>query len=379
MKICLIAGESSGDDLGAHLMTDLKARRPDLEFFGVGGPLMAGQGLDSLFPMSDLSVMGLAEILPRLPLLMRRIRQTADHIQAMKPDIVVTIDSPDFCFRVVRLIRDMTPRPRLVHYVAPTVWAWRPERAAKIAALYDGLICLLPFEPPYFEKEGLSAVFAGHPLTALTPDPAAGAAFRAAHDITPEARVLGLFFGSRMGELNRMGPVLREAACRLAERNTIDFIVSPTLPHLEREAKNMLRAMPCKTLTLTGVDNKHAAMKAMNVALATSGTVGLELAMAGVPHAIGYRMSPLTFQIVRRKVRVRHAHLVNILLGDGRDFVPEFIQDLCTPDNLVGAIENSVKESTQIPAFQQARRLLTGQVNAADFILSSYSRSFSGT
>lgn len=371
--ICLIAGESSGDFLGSRLMAALRAQKPGIRFSGVGGPLMAAEGLQSLFPMTDLSVMGLAEVLPRLPLLMRRIDQTVRHIRKEQPDIVVTVDSPDFSFRVAKALKgsqrqtlgeniaayasgneDVPPfrMPRMIHYVAPTVWAWRPERAKKMAALYDGVICLFPFEPPWFTEHGMKAVFAGHPAVEMPKGDEKRLAL-------PEGgKILGLLFGSRMGELNRTGPALREVALRYVQDHPDTQILALTLPHLEREVRNLLQGFPCRVHIVQDQAKKADCFSAMHAALATSGTVGLELAVAGVPHAIGYRMNPLTWAMVRRKFTIKYAHLVNILFED--EAVPEFIQKNCDAskihETLKALMEDDIVRARQRMMFDKFRQ-----------------------
>ena len=217
--ICVIAGEPSGDFLGGKLIGALKAAAPDARFSGIGGHHKASAGLESLFSYQQLAVMGIAEVLPKLPTLLARIRQTIEHIIETKPDVVVTIDSPDFSFRVLKAVRKRmgSDAPRLIHYVAPTVWAWREGRAAKIAQFLDGLICLFDFEPPYFEKAGLKAEAVGHPLVEGEALKASGAAFREEYGIVNEA-IVGVLFGSRKGELRKTGPVLRDAAFALCAK-----------------------------------------------------------------------------------------------------------------------------------------------------------------
>lgn len=402
IHICLIAGEISGDYLGSGLMKALNEKYRNLRFSGVGGPLMQAEGLDSLFPMTDLSVMGLVEVLPRIPLLKRRIGQTVNHIRAQQPDIVVTIDSPDFCFRVAQGLHEAPHRtlaqgfsdyvsgnedrdtqksslPRMVHYVAPTVWAWRPERAKKIAKLYDGLLCLFPFEPPWFEAEGLLAAFIGHPVMESGYDKANDKKLRQTLDVPDDAKILGVLFGSRMGELNRTGPSLRDAALKYAQDNPDTHVLTLTLPHLEREVRNLLQGFPCKTHVMTDQARKWECFAAMHGALATSGTVGMELAVAGVPHAIAYRMNPLTWAMVRRKLTVRHAHLVNIFFED--EAVPEFIQEKCRPDGIYQALKtlmsDDVARARQRMIFEKFREHISapGGVSssqvAAEFVLGS--------
>lgn len=388
LKICLIAGEASGDILGARLMAALRQEAPTaIQFTGVGGPLMQAEGLQSLFPMRDLSVMGIAEVLPRLGKIIARIRQTAVFVKKERPDIVITIDSPDFSFRVAKKLRQcMGQPPRMVHYVAPTVWAWRPERAQKVAQLYDGMMCLYPFEPPYFEQEGLTSAFVGHPVLESGYDAGNGAALREKLGIPAEARVLGLLFGSRMGELNRVGPVLHDAAALIAAGDKALHIVSPTFPFLQSQVKNLLQGVGCKTHVVTDQSLKRDCFAAMDMAIATSGTVGLELAMAGVPHIIAYKMNALTARIVLRRVTVKYAHLVNILLDEPA--VPEFIQDQCTAQAIAECAGSLQDESAdaQSDAFEKARGLLSGtakeapSIQAARFVLDNiYLRSSIGT
>lgn len=379
LKVFITAGEASGDVLGAHLMAALRELHGgDIEFAGVGGAAMAAAGLESIFPMQDLSVMGLAEVLPRIPKIMRRIAQTAQAATAMKPDYFITIDSPDFSFRVARAVRAQAAAHgmKMVHYVAPTVWAWRPERAKKVAALYDGILCLLPFEPPYFEAEGMKAAFVGHAVMESGLAQADGAVFRARHGIPDNAPVLGVLFGSRMGELNRMGPVLRAAALRLAKNDARLHIVSPTLPHLYRDARNFLHKMPAKIHMTTDPVEKNEAFRAMDCALATSGTVGLELAVADVPHIIAYRVNALTAYIVRRKIRTKYAHLANILLQD--EAVPEFLQEKCVAEDMAAmlrSLKDGAAAQQQRTAFAKVRDMIGGaektapSLQAARFIL----------
>ncbi len=377
LKICLIAGEASGDALGARLMQAIKRETATaVHFSGVGGPQMEAEGLQSIFPMRDISVMGIAEVLPKLAKILARIRQTVSFIKREHPDIVVTIDSPDFCFRVARKVKASSAQPpRMVHYVAPTVWAWRPERAKKVAKLYDGMMCLYPFEPPYFEAEGLASAFTGHSVLGSGCGKGNGAALRRELGIPEDAAVLGVLFGSRMGELNRVGPVLHDAAVRIAAANGGMHIISPTFPHLGRQTKNLLRSMDCKTHVITDQKRKWDCFAAMDMALATSGTVGLELAVADVPHVIAYKMSPLTAQIVRRKVTVKYAHLVNILLD--QPAVPEFIQEKCTAAAIAESACGLMAQDggAQPEAFAKARNLLLGSskddpsVQAARFVL----------
>ncbi len=368
--IALIAGEASGDFLGGRLMRALKNvhddRVSDIRFSGVGGPQMKAEGLESLFPYEDLAVMGIAEVIPSLKKILSRIRITIDFIKREKPDIVVTIDSPDFCFRVAKAIKkEMKNPPPIIHYVAPTVWAWRENRAEKIAKFLDGLICLFDFEPPYFEKYGLKAVAVGHSLIESGALEADGKIFRSQHGIGDDDVVLGLLFGSRRGELKRVGPTLRAAAfdiARLLKKPPV--LVAPTLPHLESGVRDLLEGYPGTVHVTTNFTEKWNAFASFNTAIAVSGTVGLELAAINVPHVIAYKVSASTAAMVKFLVKVRHAHLVNIMLD--RDIIPEFIQGQCKPDLIAEAVFDLVQDETlrdaQINIFDIIRaRLGAGQ------------------
>lgn len=343
--ICVIAGEASGDFLGAKLIDALKARDGALQLGGVGGPLMGQSGLLSLFPYEDLAVMGIAEVLPKLPVLLKRIQQTADYILETKPDIVVSIDSPDFCFRVIKKVKKAGGRlPRFVHYVAPTVWAWREGRAAALAQLVDGLICLFDFEPPYFEKHGLKSIAVGHPMVEGAAMNANGQTFREEYGIAKSERVMGVLFGSRIGEIKNTGRILRDAAYMVAQRmeNNI-HIVAPTLPHMKDSVSRLLKDAPCAIHITQEPDEKYDAFKSMDVALAVSGTVGLELAALQVPHIIAYKTNPITAAIIKHMVKVKYAHLANIMAG--REIVPEFLQERCVDKDMADAAMALMEDS----------------------------------
>jgi lipid-A-disaccharide synthase len=371
-KVFIIAGEASGDRLGAALIAALKKRDVSLDIRGVGGPLMQQAGLgESLFPMDDLSLMGVVEVVPKIPHLLRRINQAVMAIKVFDPDVVVTIDSPDFSFRVQKKLKEAGVRARRIHMVAPTVWAWRPGRARKIARFLDGLICLFPFEPPYFEREALKAVAVGHPVMSSGILDANGKEFRFRHMMGIDQKILGLFPGSRAGEIERHAPILFDAARRLKNRHPDLALVVPTLENRKARIEELLREYHLNALVTTDAAEKWSAFKACDAAIAVSGTVGLELAVADVPHIIAYRMNALTWQIVRHVVKTKFAHLANIILG--REIVPEFLQDDMTPENIFLALEDLFKghelEIAQKAAFAAVRRNLLPpppQTNAAD-------------
>ncbi len=357
--IFLLAGEPSGDALGGRLMAALaRLTGGRVRFVGIGGPAMEARGLASLFPMEELSVMGLAEVLPRAPHLWRRMGETASAIRATRPDAVVTIDAPSFCSGVWRRLG--RTEARLIHYVAPTVWAWRPGRARHLARRIDHLMCLLPFEPPFFEREGLKASFVGHPVVETGARRADGSAFRAAHRIPSDATTLSVLPGSRRGEVARMLPPFGAAVTRLAARDPDLVVLVPTVPAVAEEVRWAIAPWPARTMRIQDEAEKYAAMAASNAALAASGTVALELALARVPSMIAYKVNPLTAAILRRLVRVEHVNLVNILLG--REAVPELLQADCTPDRLAAALTRLIEDGTaraaQIAAVTEAAALL---------------------
>lgn len=331
-KIAIIAGEPSGDFLGGQLAKAIKAERADITLLGVGGPYMAAQGVESLFPYEDLAVMGIAEVLPNLLTILKRIKQTVEYIKAEKPDVVVTIDSPDFVFRVAQSVqKQMDTPPKFIHYVAPSVWAWREGRAQKVARFLDGLICLFDFEPPYFEEHGLRSAAVGHPMVEGGAMHASGAAFREEFGIGSNDQIIGVLFGSRRGEIKRIGKTLRDSAFELAEKmGGYPHIVAPTLPYLQGQVFELLKDYPGPIHIFTDTEHKWDAFASFNIALAVSGTVGLELAAMRVPHVIAYRVSPLTSALIKRLIKVRFAHLANIM--EDREIVPELIQDQCEPE-----------------------------------------------
>ncbi len=332
--IYLVAGEASGDVLGARLITALRGLDPGLEFAGIGGPMMAALGLPSLFPMQELSLMGLVEILPNLSRLRRRMAQTVADIATRKPAIVVTIDSPGFSLRLLRRIADLGVRR--VHYVAPQVWAWRPKRVKHFPGLWDRLLCLLPFEPAFFEPFGLSPVFVGHPVLESGADQGDPARFRAHFNLNTSARPLMLLPGSRSGELNRLLPVFRATLDRLLAAHPDLVPVLAAAPSMADRVQRDVADWPVQPLIVTDPASRYDAFAASVAALTKSGTSTLELAMANLPMVVTYRVHPLTAAIAQRLVTVEYAAIVNLLAQ--RRLVPELIQQSCTPDQLVAAL-----------------------------------------
>ena len=346
--IYLVAGEESGDVLGGRLMAALGAARPGLRFVGVGGPRMLEQGLQPLFAMHELAVMGLIEVLPRLRQLRRRLVMTAEDVRARRPDVLVTIDSPGFTLRLLRLLGGAGVKR--VHYVAPQVWAWREHRVRRFPGLWERLLCLLPFEPAFFARHGLPATFVGHPVLQSGAGRGDGARFRAVHGLASEATVLVLMPGSRRSEAPRLLPVFGAALALLGGR--IPSLV-PVLPVASAVAQTVRRAAegwPVRPVIVTEANDKHDAYAAASAALTKSGTSTLELALAGVPMAVTYRVNPLTATIVRRLISVDHVAMVNLLVG--REVVPELLQQDCTPAKLADMVERLIGE----PALAAAQR-----------------------
>lgn len=334
MRVFLIAGEPSGDKLGAALMRGLRSLVPEVEFHGVGGPDMTVAGLISLFPMSDLSVMGLAEVLPRLRHLFRRRDEAVSEIARLTPDVLITIDSPDFCLRVAAKAKRARPDLRTVHYVAPSVWAWRPARADKMARSIDHVLALLPFEPPYMRAAGMTCDFVGHPVVAeQLATPTDAGRFRDRHDISgPLALVLP---GSRQGEVDRLAPIFGAALAKMPKDARV---VVPAVPHLADTVRTAVRTWPGQPLVVTDPAEKRAAFAAATAALAASGTVSLELAANGVPMVIAYDMNWFSRQVIARMLKVDTVTLVN-LVSETRA-VPEFLGEACKPETVGRAFAN---------------------------------------
>ncbi len=339
--VFLVAGEPSGDALGGRLMAALKrATGGHIRFSGVGGEQMAAEGLVSQFPLDDLAVMGLAEVLPRLPRLLARLRQTRDAIAAQRPNVVVTIDSPSFTLRVARHARAIGIP--VVHYVAPQLWAWRPGRARKLARCIDHLLLVLPFEPEFFASLGVPCTYVGHPAVEDGAIAGDGAAFRARHGIPAEDALLALLPGSRRGLAQRMLPIFGAAIGLLATRIPRLRLVVPVVRGTAAMIESALAAWPVPSTPVRTIEDKRDAYAAATAALTTSGTATLELALAGVAMVVAYRASGFTALIARRMIEVRVFALPNLIAG--RMVAPELMQENCTPDALAREIERLIDD-----------------------------------
>lgn len=331
MKLFLIAGEPSGDRLGAALMAGLRSLVPGVTFHGVGGPLMAAQGLVSRFPMEELSVMGIAEVLPKYFALKRRIAECAEAAIALDPAALITIDSPDFCLRVAGLVKTARPGLRTIHYVAPSVWAWRAGRAAKMARVIDHVFALLPFEPPYMTAAGMSCDFVGHPVVA---EPLASEAEKAA--FAGEGPLILALPGSRRGEVTRLAPVIGQVLGAVKAVHPGVRAVLPTVRGVAGLVRELVAEWPVVPQIVEEAGAKRGAFAAADVALAASGTVSLELAANRCPMVIAYDMHPLTLWLMRRAALIDTVTLVN-LVSETR-VVPEFIGKDCRADLIAPAL-----------------------------------------
>jgi lipid-A-disaccharide synthase len=378
-KICMIAGELSGDRLGARLMQSLHKMYPDaVEFIGIGGPWMQAQGFTSLFPMHELSLMGFVEVVPHIFRLKRRIRETVAMIEAQRPDMVLTIDSPGFTFRVVRMLRERgVVAPKFVHYVAPTVWAYKPERAAKTAALFDALLVLLPFEPPYFTAHGLATYFVGHPVVDAPPVGVEYAqSWRDAQGFSDDTRIITLFLGSRKGEVTQHLPVFKQVVAQLHSYDASLVFVLPVPPHLEAHIRDAVADWGVAVRIVTREEDKWAATASAYVALVKSGTVALEVAMCGTPMVTAYKVHPLTAWMVRKMLRTPFVNLVNVL--SNRMVIEELLQEACCAEKIVPALtlllDDEAARQQQISAMHAALQMLhaspdkTASDNAAEVV-----------
>jgi lipid-A-disaccharide synthase len=337
LTLFLIAGEPSGDRLGGALMAGLKTLSPDVRFDGVGGPMMQAEGLESLFPMEELSIMGLVEVLPKYRALKRRIAQTARAVLDSGAEALVTIDSPDFVLRVAALVKAARPDMPVIHYVAPSVWAWRPGRAARMARVVDHVLALLPFEPPYMTAAGMTCDFVGHPVVA---EPLASPEERAR--MAGDGPLILALPGSRKGEVSRLAPVLGQVIVRIRAVHPAVRVVLPTVRGVADMVRDLTAGWPVTPQIIEEPALKRAAFAAADVAIAASGTVSLELAANDCPMVIAYDMNPLTLWLMRRAALIDTVTLVN-LVSQTR-VVPEFIGPDCRADRIAPAVMDLLAE-----------------------------------
>jgi lipid-A-disaccharide synthase len=381
-KIFLIATEESGDRLGAQLMKVLRQRLGGaVRFEGVGGHAMAREGLTSLFPIEELSIIGLTAVLRQLPKLLRLIRTTVDALLHARPDILVIIDSPDFTHRVARRVRARDPTIPIIDYVSPSVWAWRPGRARSMRAYIDHVLALLPFEPDEYRRlRGPPCSYVGHPLTEQLSSlrPSVEETKRRS-DQPPIVLVLP---GSRRSELRRHMTVFGETLARLRAEGVEFEAILPTMPHLLEMVRQGAESWTVSPRIVVGEQEKRAAFRIANAALAKSGTVTLELALAGVPMITAYRVGAAEAWILRRAINVKSVILANLVIGENA--IPEFVQEDCTSGRLSAALREVLADSPlrqrQLAAFAGIGEIMsTGNqppsVRAADIVLATLHKS----
>jgi lipid-A-disaccharide synthase len=369
MRIALVAGEASGDLLGAGLIDALKRRFPDAGFAGIGGDAMRAAGMDTWFDASELAVMGLAEVLGHLPRLLRVRRVLRERVLAWKPDVFVGIDAPDFNLGVERWLKQRGVRT--VHYVSPSVWAWRESRAEKIGQSADRVLCLFPMEPPIYARHGVDARFVGHPLADAMPLEPDQAAARARLGLRGDAPVLAVLPGSRLGEIARLGADFLRAAAQVAAAVPGLQVVVPAANAQCRAA--LERLLPEPALAMPDVrlldGEARVAMVASDVVLLASGTATLEAMLAKRPMVVAYKVAPLTYTIVKRLglLKVDRYSLPNILAG--ADVVPELMQHDCTPQALADALlawfHDPAARDALAPRFRDLHRQLQRDASEA--------------
>lgn len=326
MKIFISAAEPSGDQIAAEVMEYLSGNH----FIGIGGDHMEKHGLKSIFPMSELSVMGFTQIIPKALSILKRINQTAQFILEENPDVVLTVDAYSFHIRLAKKLREKGFKGKLIQYVPPAVWAWKPSRAKNLSKYYDHVFCIFPFEVDYFKRENLKATFVGHPaIYRLAPkDPN----FRMRYQIDEVSPVIMILPGSRKQEITKLLPLYLQVAENISKIYPKAHFILPTFPHFNEEITNLLQKHTLKATVITSTSEKHAAFHESTLAIAASGTVALELATYGVPTLIGYITSSLNYWIAKKLATVKYICSVNIL--NEKPIIPEFIQNDCTVENL---------------------------------------------
>lgn len=377
-KVFLIATEESGDRLGAGLMKVLRQRLGGaVQFEGVGGRAMAREGLTSLFPIEELSIIGLAAVVKQLPTILRKIRDTTAAVIEASPDMLIIIDSPDFTHRVARKVRARDPSIPIVNYVSPSVWAWRPGRAQAMRLYVDHVLALLPFEPEAYQNlHGPPCSYVGHPLAEQANVLRPNAEEQKRRDEVPP--VLLVLPGSRRSEVRHHMAIFGRALRRLKEEGAAFELVLPTMPHLHDLVATHVKGWSVQPRIVIGEQEKRAAFRIARAALAKSGTVTLELAVAGVPMVTAYRAGVAEAWILRRAIRVSSVILANLVIGE--NVIPEFLQQDCTPEKLARAMRDVLEDSParrrQVEAFARIDQIMsTGNqppsALAADIVLAT--------
>lgn len=376
-KIYLIAGEPSGDLLGSRLMKAIKRQtNGNVEFYGVGGDTMAKEGLKSLFDISDLAIMGLLEVIPSIPKVLRHIKNTVEDIIRVQPDVVVTIDSWSFSERVHKALRKKKTSIPQVHYVAPQVWAWKKKRAQTMYKYIDRLLTLFPYEPKYFTPYNLKTDFIGHPVIESDAVKANGRDFYKKFAVDENKKIMAVLPGSRKTEVSRLLPVFIEAMELIHKEHPEFCFVIPTVSTVASYVKNAIKDCKLPLIVTETETDRYNAFRASSVAVAASGTVALELAILDVPHIVAYKVSPFSAWLARKFLKIEFVNLSNILLG--REIIPELLQERCIPVNIRTYIQQILRKDVlldkQLSGFVKVREILgfgeqTPSDNAAKIIL----------
>jgi len=374
VRIGIVAGESSGDILGAGLMRAIRARMPDARFEGVAGPEMLAAGCEALYPAETLSVMGLAEVLKHLPRLMSVRKHLREHFLANPPDVFIGIDSPDFNLGLEKVLRGAGIPT--VHYVSPSVWAWRPGRIFKVGHAADLTLALLPFEPPLYAKHGFKAEFVGHPLADAIPAKLDREALRAGLHLPQEGKVVALLPGSRFTEVERLGRLFLDTAQWLASHKPgVRFVIPAATPALNEFITRQIRKyQPGLSITLVQGHSRDV-LGAADAVLLASGTAALEAMLYACPMAVAYRLSPVSYALIRgfRLLKIPYVSLPNLLAG--RELVPEFLQSRAIPEfmgeALLRLLDDPAARAAQLDGFRSLSGVLRRQADerAAEAVL----------
>lgn len=383
--VYIIAGEASGDLLASRLITALQNKtKGKIRFAGIGGETMHRKGFQSLFDNSELAIMGIFEVIPKIPKILTLINKTIKDIKQKNPDILITIDSWSFSNQIHKRLKKINfPH---IHYVAPQVWAWRPKRAAKMKGLIDALLTLFPFENQYFTRYGIDTVCVGHPVVEETFENINPNAFRTKQGINPETPILCLLPGSRHNEVRYLLPVFSETISILKNKIPNLVVVIPTVQAVMGKVADASKNWPVPTIVTLGDKEKNEAFAASNIALAASGTVSLELAIAKIPQVIAYKLSPLTFLLAKKLLKIKYVNLINIIANNS--IIPECLQQNCTPKILAHQIEKLFKDkNARLLQKAKAKEILkkigygdlkTPSEKAADKVLNMISKNING-
>ena len=374
LKLFIVAGEASGDQIGASIVRGIRRKYPGkVNIVGIGGSRLLEEGLESIIPMKNLSIMGLMEIIPSIPKILFYIEKTAKKVLKTQPDVLITIDSPGFNFRLCKKVHSKKPNFPLIHVVAPTVWAWKKYRAKSISKILDHLLVLLPFEPKYFIKEGLKTTFVGHPvIEEIRNESVYNKNSNILKSTKNKSPIVSIMLGSRISEINNHIQLFIKTVLILRKKFPNLLLLTFTLPHLEEVIKPYLTKLNIPFLISSNIKDRDDFYRISNVALAVSGTVTLELAMANVPMIVVYKTSRLTFYILKKIVNVKYISIINIL--NDMEIVPEYIQNNAKPTTLALALEKLIldknKANFQIKEFEKIRNNLKSKNKLPSYRLS---------